>query len=116
MAQQEEEIQLWQTVAPVECTPNIDDKMEAQSLLISIRQGAGFEVAGGQLGHAIQCRATHVLMDYSQAACAMRYQVDGNWEQLPPMDRETGDAGLHELQFTRHIQFDVRQPGGFQIE
>ncbi|MEM1067591.1 MAG: ATPase, T2SS/T4P/T4SS family [Planctomycetota bacterium] len=96
MAQQEE-IQLWQTVAPVEFAPQVDDKMEAQSLLISIRQGAGFEVAGGQLAHAIQCRATHVLLDYSQSACAMRYQVDGSWEQLPPMDRETGDAMLYAL-------------------
>ena len=96
MAQQEE-IQLWQTVSPVDFDPRIDDRMESQSLLISVRQGAGYEVAGGQLGHAIQCRATHLLLDYSQAACAMRYQVDGNWEQLPPMDRETGDAMLYAL-------------------
>lgn len=96
MAQQEE-IQLWQTVSPVDFAPRIDDRMEAQSLLISVRQGAGYEVAAGQLAHAIQCRATHLLLDYSQAACAMRYQVDGAWEQLPPMDRETGDAMLYAL-------------------
>ncbi len=36
-------------------------------------------------------------MDYSQNACAMRYQIDGNWEQLPPIDRETGDALLYAL-------------------
>jgi type II secretory ATPase GspE/PulE/Tfp pilus assembly ATPase PilB-like protein len=96
MAQQEE-IQLWQTVEPVEFTPRIDDAMEAQSLLISTRQGPGYAIAGGQLGHAIFSRATHVLMDFSQQACALRYQVDGNWEQLPPLDRETGDAMLYAL-------------------
>ena len=96
MAEQEE-IQLWQTVAPVEFVPRISERTEAQSLLISTRQGPGYQVAGGQLAHAIQSRATHLLMDYSQNACAMRYQIDGNWEQLPPIDRETGDAMLYAL-------------------
>ncbi len=96
MAQQEE-IQLWQTVAPVEFVPNVAARTEAQALLISTRQGAGYQVAGGQLAHAIQSRATHVLMDYSQNACAIRYQIDGNWEQLPPIERETGDAMLYAL-------------------
>ena len=36
-------------------------------------------------------------MDFSQTACAIRYQIDGNWEQLPPLDRETGDAMLYAL-------------------
>ena len=96
MAEQEE-IQLWQTASPVEFIPNIAERNEAQALLISTRQGAGYDVAGGQLGHAVQARATHVLMDYSQNACAMRYQVDGAWEQLPPIDRETGDAMLYAI-------------------
>ena len=94
MAEQEEP-QLWQTATPVEFIPMIDERTEAQSLLIATRQGAGYEVAAGQLGHALQARATHVLMDYSQNACAIRYQVDGAWEQLPPLERETGDAMLY---------------------
>ena len=94
---EKEEIQLWQTVAPVEFAPRIAERTEAQALLISTRQGPGYQVGGGQLAHAIQSRATHILMDYSQNACAMRYQIDGNWEQLPPIDRETGDAMLYAL-------------------
>ncbi len=93
----EEELQLWQTVSPVEFVPNLKERTEAQSLLISARQGAGYEVAGGQLSHAIRSRATHVLMDFSKTACAIRYQVDGAWEQLPPLDRETGDAMLYAI-------------------
>ena len=97
MAEQEEELQLWQTVQPVEFIPKLTERTESQALLIATRQGAGYEIAGGQLSHAIQSRATHMLMDYSQQACAIRYQVDGNWEQLPPIDRETGDAMLYAL-------------------
>lgn len=96
MAEQQE-IQLWQTVAPVEFVPRIAGRTEAQALLIATRRGPGYQVAGGQLAHAIQSRATHILMDYSQNACALRYQIDGNWEQLPPLDRETGDAMLYAL-------------------
>lgn len=93
----QEELQLWQTAAPVEFAPQIKDRSEAQSVLIGARQGAGFPVAAGQISHALQSRASHILMDYSQAACAMRYQVDGQWEPLPPIDRETGDAMLITL-------------------
>jgi type II secretory ATPase GspE/PulE/Tfp pilus assembly ATPase PilB-like protein len=92
---EKEEIQLWQTVAPVEFAPRIPERTEAQALLITTRQGPGYEIAAGQLAHAIQSRATHVLMDFSQSACALRYQVDGSWEQLPPLDRESGDAMLY---------------------
>jgi len=97
MAQAPTEVQLWQTVAPVEYAPKIKERSEAQSLLISTRQGPGYLIAGGQLAHAIQSRATHILMDFSQNACAIRYQIDGNWEQLPPLDRETGDAMLYAI-------------------
>ncbi len=94
---EKEEIQLWQTVAPVEFLPHVAGRTEAQALLISTRQGPGFEIAGGQLAHAALSRATHVLLDFSQTACAIRYQIDGNWEQMPPLDRESGDAMLYAL-------------------
>ncbi len=96
-ATKNEDVQLWQTVPPVEISPNIAVKSEAQALLISTRQGAGFAVGAGQLAHAIHSRATHVLMDFSQQECAIRYQVDGAWEPLPPLDRETGDAMLYAI-------------------
>ena len=97
MAKQQEETPLWQTVAPIEFSPITDQKPEAQAILINARQGAGFEVASGQISHAIQSRATHLLLDYSQSACAIRYQVDGTWEPVDSMDRETGDAMLYAL-------------------
>lgn len=89
--------QLWQIAEPVEFAPKLDDRTQVQSLLISTRQGAGFEVAAGQLGHAVLSRATQVLLDFTASGCAMRYQIDGLWEQLPALDRETGDAMLVAL-------------------
>ena len=89
--------QLWQSADPVEFSPKLDDRTQIQALLISTRQGAGFEVAAGQLSHAIQSRATQILMDFTAAGCAMRYLIDGQWEQLPALDRETGDGMLVAL-------------------
>lgn len=97
MAEQQTPPQLWQTTAPVEFKPKLDDNTKVQALLISTRQGAGFEVAAGQMSHAIQSRANQILMDFTAAGCAMRYQIDGLWEQLPPLDRETGDGMLYAL-------------------
>ncbi|QDT58236.1 Type II secretion system protein E [Stieleria bergensis] len=95
--QADEPQQLWQTVAPVEFSPKASDSSQSQALLVSARQGAGYFIAAGQLGHALQFRATQVLMDFTAAGCSIRYMVDGQWEQIPPYDRETGDAMLYAL-------------------
>lgn len=97
MAKEPDELQLWQTVAPLDFVPKVESRSDGQALLVTTRQGAGYLVAGGQLAHAIESRATHILMDFSKNGCAMRYQVDGTWEQLPPIDRETGDAMLYAI-------------------
>jgi type II secretory ATPase GspE/PulE/Tfp pilus assembly ATPase PilB-like protein len=90
----QEEIQLWQTAPPAMLLPKISDKTQQQSVLIAARQNPGYVIAAGQVGHAIVSRASHLLLDYSQAACSMRYQIDGQWEQLPPLPRDAGDAML----------------------
>jgi type II secretory ATPase GspE/PulE/Tfp pilus assembly ATPase PilB-like protein len=97
MAAAEQEVQLWQIAPPATLTPSIADKSQQQSVLIQARQGAGHAVATGQIGHVIQSRATHLMLDYTQSACAVRYQIDGQWEQLPPLTREVGDAMLITL-------------------
>lgn len=97
MAKNNEDIPLWQTGPSVEFVPPVKDKNEAQSLLINVRQNPGHEIAAGQLGHAIESRATRVLMDFTSHACSLRYQIDGSWEQLPPLDREAGDSMLHAV-------------------
>lgn len=81
----------------MEFSPNLPDNTQAQSLLISARQGAGFEIAAGQVSHAVQSRADQMLLDFTAAGCVVRYLIDGQWEQLPPLDRESGDAMLYAL-------------------
>ncbi|MEZ6090134.1 MAG: ATPase, T2SS/T4P/T4SS family [Pirellulaceae bacterium] len=88
------ELQLWQTAAPCEFKGIHEDSGLAQGLLISARQSPGFPVLGGQIGHAIASRASHIMLDYTAQMVNMRYQIDGIWEQLPPLPRDAGDAML----------------------
>jgi len=90
----QEEIQIWQTAPPAMLLPKISDKTQQQSVLIAARQNPGYVIAAGQVGHALVSRASHILFDYSQAACSIRYQIDGLWEQLPPLPRDQADAML----------------------
>ncbi|WP_153557820.1 ATPase, T2SS/T4P/T4SS family [Roseimaritima sediminicola] len=94
---EQEEEQLWQTVPPVEFSVVIGNREQQQALEILARQAPGYSVAGGQIAHALSVRANHILMDFTQAFVAMRYQIDGNWEQLPNLPRDAGDAMLYSL-------------------
>ncbi|XZE52607.1 ATPase, T2SS/T4P/T4SS family [Planctomycetaceae bacterium SH139] len=92
-----EELQPWQLFPPVELSPAIADKTEQQSVLIQARQTPGLPVAGGQVAHALANRAGQILFDFTQQGVAIRYQVDGLWEQMPPLPRDAGDAMLVSL-------------------
>lgn len=93
----QQEVQLWQTVPPIEFSVVIGTRDQQQGLEILARQAPGYPVAAGQIAHALSSRATHILMDFTQQFVAMRYQIDGNWEQLPNLPRDAGDAMLYSL-------------------
>ncbi len=93
----QQDAQPWQLANPVTLTPDIADKSQQQAVLITVRQGDGLPIASGQLGHAIASRATHLMLDYSQTACAIRYQIDGQWEAMTPLAREFADPMLIAL-------------------
>ncbi|MEL6898165.1 MAG: ATPase, T2SS/T4P/T4SS family, partial [Planctomycetota bacterium] len=103
--------QLWQTVQPVDLVPANPDKTQQQSIQIAARQGAGFPVAGGQIAHAIESRATHMMLDFTAQACGVNYQIDGQWEALPPLPRDVSDAMLFALkQLAEMNPADRRSP------
>lgn len=95
--QKQEELQDWQLATAATLTPHEEDSGRQQQILIQARQQPGFPVATGQMGHAIELRAERVMLDYSQAACSVRYQIDGQWEGFAPLTREVGDAMLVAL-------------------
>lgn len=67
---------------------------ENQGNLLAAKQVPEFPMVGGLLAHAISTRADRIMLDYTQAAVAVRYEVDGVWMNVEPRDRPSGDAML----------------------
>lgn len=74
--------------------PKVADKQEQQGILIACRGMEQFPAAVLLAAQALKARADQILLDYSQQGVAVRFRVDGMWENMPPMDRPTGDGLL----------------------
>lgn len=78
----------------IEFKPAAPSAQLQQGVLIACRASPQYGVAVMVVAHAINSRADQILFDFSAQGCAVRYRVDGLWEKMPPMDRETGDGML----------------------
>ncbi|MCA9128038.1 MAG: Flp pilus assembly complex ATPase component TadA [Planctomycetales bacterium] len=78
----------------IDFKPPVADKKEEQGVLIACRGIEQYNSAVMLLGQAISGRADQILLDFSQQGVAVRFRVDGLWENMPPMDRPTGDGTL----------------------
>lgn len=79
---------------PLEFKPSVSDKQQQQGLLLACRQVEQYPALVMLLAQAVGNRADQILMDYAQQGVAVRFRVDGLWENMPPMDRPTGDPVL----------------------
>lgn len=78
----------------LEFKPKIRDSQEAQGVLIACRGIEQYPQAVVLLAKALKNRADQLLLDYSQQGVAIRFRIDGIWENMPPMDRAGGDGIL----------------------
>lgn len=78
----------------VEFKPKAADKGAEQGIMIACRGIEQFPAANGLMAQALLARADQIMLDYSQQGVAIRIRVDGLWEGLPAMERETGDPVL----------------------
>lgn len=102
----------------VEFKPAATIGSEAQATLILVRQNPAYPALKGLVADAIARRSDQVLLDYTAEQVSVRYQVDGLWHDMPPMDRPTGDAILHALKLLAKLDPDDRrgrQSGGLGI-
>jgi len=67
---------------------------ENQGNLLAVKQMPEFPVVGGLIAHAISSRSDRIMLDYTQNAVGVRYEVDGVWMNVEPRDRQSGDAIL----------------------
>lgn len=90
----------------------------AENLAIC-QQAPGFPDVVMLLADAITKRAELVMLDFTQQAVSMKYQIDGVWHDLPPRDRGSGDAMLAVLKKLSNLNPDerrARQEGKFKVQ
>ncbi len=73
------------------------DEREDQSRTIAARQLPALRTARAVIADGLFCRASAIMLDYTQQAVAVRYLVDGVWHTLEAIDRDSGDPALEAL-------------------
>lgn len=79
---------------PIEFTASGASPQQQQGNLIAARQNPFFLQMKEFIQDIMKKRADRVLLEYSQQAVAVQYEVDGVWVKMPPRDRQSGDAIL----------------------
>ncbi|HEX3659196.1 MAG TPA: ATPase, T2SS/T4P/T4SS family [Pirellulales bacterium] len=73
------------------------DNREDSANQLKAKQLFGFPLCGDLIWDAIQHRAGSVMLDFSREQVAVRYQIDGVWNDEPPKDRKAGDSILEVM-------------------
>ena len=104
---------------PLEFTGGGPTAEEREANVEAIVPSPGYPAWVMLMADAIAKRADLVLLDYSQQAVSVRYQIDGLWHNMPALDRRTGDymlAAAKKLANLDYRQRRVRQSGNFKAE
>lgn len=92
-----------------------DDKLN-QGNVIAAKQIPAFPAAGGVIAHCLSRFGERILLDYTQAAVGVKFEIDGVWTNVEPYDRPTGDAMLAVFKKIANLNVQdrrSRQDGNF---
>jgi type II secretory ATPase GspE/PulE/Tfp pilus assembly ATPase PilB-like protein len=95
------------------------DADEREANLELVEPSPGFPTTCVILADIIGRRADTVVLDYTQAAVNIRFQIDGIWHAMPAMDRESGDymlATVKQLAGMNYQERRARQEGNFEAK
>ncbi len=94
-----------------------DPKQQAASLEM-VMPSPGYPTSVQLVAGAVARRADLTVLDFSSAQVTIRFQIDGIWHTMPPMDRQTGDymlATLKQLAGLNYRDRRNRQEGNFSF-
>ncbi|MFZ5830418.1 MAG: ATPase, T2SS/T4P/T4SS family [Planctomycetota bacterium] len=83
------------------------------------RQSRGFRAAREIIAGGLLCRASSIMLDFTQNNVAVRYMVDGLWLPREPEPREKADPALETLKILCGLNPEdrqSRQEGAFAME
>lgn len=104
---------------PIKFVPEGASEAERNETLQAVLPAPGFPTMALVIADALVKRADVVLLDYSAAGAAVRYQIDGIWHPLPALDKEGGDLMLAALKRLGNLNLEerrARQQGQFTAE
>ncbi len=82
---------------PVEFKPPAASSGEQQGVLVACRAIPQYGLAVMLVAQAFRARADQILIDFTAQGATIRFRVDGIWERMPALDRESGDGMLTVL-------------------
>jgi len=85
------------------------DDRENNARLLRARQHPGLRAGRSVLADGLGCRASAIMLDYTQQGVAVRCMVDGVWLQREAIDREEGDPALEALKLLCGLNPQDRQ-------
>lgn len=87
--------------------------------LEAVLPSPGYPTMALVVADAIVKRADVLVWDFNQQNVEVRYQIDGLWHNMPPLDRQTGDFMLASLKRLANLDVQerrLRQQGVFTAE
>ncbi len=94
------------------------DRENTANVLLA-KQNPGFPVARELVADMMDHRADSVMLDFTEQAVSVRYQIDGVWHNYEPRDRASGDPMLEvfkQVAALKPKERRAKQEGTFQIE
>ena len=104
---------------PIQFTAGGETPEQRETNLELVLPSPGFPTVTNLIADAIQKRAELTLLDFTQNQANIRFQIDGIWHAMPPMDRESADymlAALKQLAGMDYRERRARQEGNFRAE
>ena len=108
-----------QALPPIEFVPAGANEEEQQENLEIVMPSPGFPTTAEIIAEIIEKRSETTVLDFSQQAVSMRFNIDSQWHTMPPMDRQTGDymiATLKHLAGMDYRERRTRQEGKFRAD
>lgn len=94
---------------PIEFVPHGETEDIREANLALVEPSPGFVTAANFCCDIINKNADITVLDFSQQAVIVRFQIDGLWHGGPQMDRETGDYMLATIKQMAGMNFRERR-------
>ncbi len=109
----------YQKGAPVDFKGAVGGGRSGEANLTLARQSPAYVPAKGMVADMIDRSGDAMMMEFTAANVAVRYQIDGVWHNIDPLDREPGDMLLAVFKMLAGLdpaERVKRQEGAFSAE